>query len=167
MKRQNLLFLLVCLVLAALILPSLFRSERSRVKGAFHAASEALEKSSEENILVAGLKAKALGELVDGKLRLAIPDLGYGAELDANEVQQQAAYARNQMAYLHVAFHRIDIDFPARGEASATAEAEVSADLDGFRTPAVHAVRTRLRKESNSGKWRFRDVRVEPAAPAP
>ena len=162
MKRQNLLFALVCIVLAALILPGLLRSERSRVKGAFRAASEALEKSTDENLLAAGFKAKALGELVDGNIRVDLPDCGYRDELGPNDVQRQAAYARNQMAYLHVKFRRIDITFPSRGEATATAEAEVSADLDGLRTPEIREIRALLRKNPDSGKWRFRDVRLVP-----
>lgn len=110
----------------------------------------------------AGLKAKALGELVDGKLHLVLPELGYNAEFDAREVQQQAAYARNQMGNLHVEFQQIEVTFPASGEASATADALVTGDLDGFRGREVRAVRARLRKDPETKKWRFRDVRLDP-----
>ncbi len=162
MNRRNLFFILVCIAVAAFVLPSLFRSERGRVRAAFHAAAENLEKSGPENLLAAGLKAKALGELVDGKLHLVLPELGYNAEFDAREVQQQAAYARNQMGNLHVEFQQIEITFPASGEASATADALVTGDLDGFRGREVRAVRARLRKDAETKKWRFRDVRLEP-----
>ncbi len=162
MNRQNLCFLLVCIAVAVFFLPCLVRSERGRVRAAFHAAAENLEKSGPENLLAAGLKAKALGELVDGKLHLVLPELGYNAEFDAREVQQQAAYARNQMGNLHVEFQQIEITFPTSGEASATADALVTGDLDGFRGREVRAVRARLRKDAETKKWRFRDVRLEP-----
>ncbi len=162
MNRRNLLFVLVCLVVAAFVLPRLFRSERGRVRAAFRVAAENLEKTGPENLLAAGLKAKALGELVDGRLHLVLPEFGYNAEFEAREVQQQAAYARNQMGNLHVEFQQIDIEFPAPGEASATADALVTGDLDGFRGRDVRAVRARLRKDPETKKWLFRDVRVEP-----
>lgn len=162
MNRRNLLFALVCLVVAAFVLPSLFRSERGRVRAAFRAAAVNLEKTGPENLLAAGLKAKALGELVDGRLHLVLPELGYNAEFEAREVQQQAAYARNQMGNLHVEFQQIEIEFPAPDEASATADALVTGDLDGFRGRDVRAVRARLRKDPETKKWLFRDVRVEP-----
>ncbi len=162
MNRKNLLFAAVCLVLVVLVLPGLFRSERSQVRKAFLVAAENLEKTGPENLLVAGLKAKTLGELVDGTLHLRLPELGHDADFDAAEVQRQAAFARNQMADLHVEFRDIRIEFPARGEADATADALVTGGLDGSRGREVRAVTARLRKDPDTGKWRFRDVRVEP-----
>ena len=162
MNRKNLLFAAVCLAVLAFVLPGLFRSERSRVRAVFVTAAENLEKTGPENLLAAGLKAQALGELVDGTLHLRLPELGHDADFDAAEVQRQVALARNQMGNLHVEFRDIRIEFPARGEATATADALVTGDLDGLRGREVRAVAAQLRKNPATGKWRFRDVRVEP-----
>lgn len=162
MKRHALLFAAVCAVVAVFVLPSVFRSERGRVRAAFRAAAENLEKTGPEHILAAGLKAKALAELVDGSIRLSLPEYGQVGELSAEDVQSQAAYARNQMGVLHVEFQQIEVSFPKRGEAVATADALVTGDLDGFRGREVRALRALLRKNPDTGKWRFRDVQVEP-----
>ena len=162
MNRKTLLFAAVCLAVVVLVLPGLLRSERSRVRAAFRVAAENLEKAGPENLIAAGLKAKALGELVDGSLHLRLPELGHDADFDAADIQRQVALARNQMANLHVEFRDIRIEFPARGEATATADALVRGDLDGLRGREVRAVTAQLRKNPDTGKWRFRDVRVEP-----
>ena len=162
MNRRTLLVAAVCIAIAAFVLPRILRTERSRVLAAFHAAAENLEKSGPETLLAASLKAKALGELVDGTLTLALSELEVEDVFDAMEVQRYAAYARNRMTTLHVEFRDIRVEFPAGGEAAATAVLLATGDLENSIGRETSAVAARLRKDPDTGKWRFHEVRVDP-----
>ena len=139
------------------------RDER-RIRRLFDRAAELLAKKGAEPVFTAAGKARELAGLVAPEARFDIPECGVGMAAGGSALARQIALVRAQAQFIQIAFEELRVDFTAEDAAIATADVlfKGTSDLLGLSGRDARELTATLKRDSDSGEWRFTGVRLRP-----
>ena len=162
---MNKTFLMILALVAVATIGYFFwPSDEARVKEAFREVAAALEKNGSENNLEAIQKAKRAVAFVE-------PGCSFELVLDggsktfilskvAADITQQVVAYRMNVSNIHVSFEDLTVTFPDKTTAEVTCDFFYQGDDFGWSVRDARALEATLRKDPESGRWRFARVRV-------
>ena len=155
--------LLFFLVLAAAVLVGwhfLSASDESRVKETFKAMSAALDKNGNELHLETLGKARRVAALVEPGCTVEVPGKTFTLANSASDMARQIASFHMMAASLHVTFEDVSVTFTDKTTAETTCDFFYNGNDLGWSVRDARALEATLRKDPDSGRWRFARVRV-------
>lgn len=155
---------LVLVLLSVICWFMLGRSEASRVKKTFDKAAEALEKEGVESPYASMAKVRTLVALVGAECRLEVPERNYVSSVAGQDLAREIALFRTQSTRIKVAFEDLSVQIVDDATAQATCDFFYGGDAAplGFSGRDARALEATLKKDSDSGNWRFVRVRLLP-----
>ena len=153
----------VILALAAAVLIGwyiLSPSEETRVKETFKNMSAALNKSANEPTLEAIGKARRAVALVEPGCTCEVLGETYALSKNVPDITQRVVAFRNLAAQMHFAFEDISVKITGGDTAEVTCDFFYKGDDFGFAVRDARAMDATLRKDPESGHWRFARVRL-------
>lgn len=159
MKRF--IWLLVSAALAAGSWYLLAPSREAAVRKAFERAASALEKSGVEKPFDALAKARVLASLADPQCVFEFRGRTFQLSRGGADVTDRIATMRNAAAYIHVEFGEVSVSFPASDVAEANCGLSYVGEDFGLSVRDARSAEAMLRKDPDSGKWRFTHVRLK------
>ena len=155
--------IVVILVLAAAVVAGLYilwPSEESRVRDSFKEIAAALDKSGNESTAEAIGKARRAVALVEPGSTFEAFDESITLSKNASDITQQVVVFRNMAANMHFAFEDISVKFTNDDRAEVMCDFLYTGDNFGLRVRDARALEATLRKDPESGRWRFTYVRL-------
>ena len=155
--------IIVVLVLAAAVVAGLYilwPSEEARVKKTFAKVSAALDKNGTEPNLEALGKARRAVALVEPGCTFEAIGRTFTLSKSVPDITQQVVAFRVMAANLHVAFEDIAVKFTDKSTAEASCDFFYKGDDFGWSVRDARALDATLRKDPESGRWRFARVRL-------
>jgi len=156
--------MILALVAVAAIGYFFWPSDEAHVREAFREVAAALEKDGSENNLEAVRKAKRAVAHVEPGCTFELVH-GEGSQtfmlskVAADITQQVVAYRMN-VSHIHVSFEDLSVTFPDKTTAEVTCDFFYKGDDFGWSVRDARALEATLRKDPESGRWRFARVRV-------
>lgn len=155
---------ILALVVVAAIGYVFWPSDEARVKETFKKVEAALEKSGPETHVKALEKARSAVELVEPGCTFELA-LGRGSHVYtlpkvAADITQQAVAYRMSVSNIHVSFKDLNVTFPDKATAEVTCDFFYKGDDIGWSVHDARALEATLRKDPESGRWRFARVRL-------
>ena len=154
---------LVILLLAAAVFAGWYffsSSDEARVKETFKAMAAALDKSGTEPSLEALGKARRAVALIEPGCTCEAFGRKITLSKSASDITQHVVAFRNMAADMHFAFEDISVTFTGDGTAEATCDFFYKGDDFDFSVRDARAMDATLRKDPESGRWRFARVRL-------
>ena len=154
---------LVILALAAAVLIGwyiLSSSEEARVKETFKNMAAALDKSANEPTLEAIGKARRAVALVEPGGTCEVLGKTYVLSKNVPDITQRVVALRTMTANMHFAFEDISVKFTDKTTAEVTCDFFYTGDDFGFAVRDARALDATLRKDPESGRWRFARARL-------
>lgn len=155
--------ILVVLVLAALALAGWFilsPSEEARVKETFANMSAALEKSGTEPNLEAIGKARRAVALVEPGCTVEAFGKTFTLSTAVPDITQQVVAFRTMATHLHLSFEDISVKFTDKTTAEVSCDFFYKGDDFGWSVRDARILDATLRKDRESGRWRFARARL-------
>ena len=155
---------LVILALAAVMFAGWYffvPSEEARVKETFKNMAAALDKSGNEPHLEAIGKAQRAAALVERGCTCEV--LGKTYTLSKNELDDITKFVfayRTKVANMHFAFEDISVKFAGTDTAEVTCDFFYKGDDFDLSVRDARALDATMRKDPDSGRWRFARVRL-------
>ena len=138
----------------------LLPSEEARVKETFAKASAAIDKNGTEPNLEAIGKARRAVALVEPGCTFEAFGRTFTLSKSVPDITQQVVAFRVMAANLHVAFEDISVKFTDKTTAEASCDFFYRGDDFGWSVRDARALDATLRKDPESGRWRFARVRL-------
>ena len=138
----------------------LLPSEEVRVKETFAKASAAIDKNGTEPNLEAIGKARRAVALVEPGCTFEAFGRTFTLSKSVPDITQQVVAFRVMAANLHVAFEDISVKFTDKATAEASCDFFYRGDDFGWSVRDARALDATLRKDPESGRWRFARVRL-------
>ena len=135
-------------------------SDEARVKETFAKVSAALDKNGTEPNLEALGKARRAVALVEPGCTFEAFGRTFTLSKSVPDITQQVVAFRVMAANLHVAFEDIAIKFTDKATAEASCDFFYKGDDFGWSVRDARALDATLRKDPESGRWRFARVRL-------
>lgn len=135
-------------------------SEEARVKETFAKASAAIGKNGAEPNLEALGKARKAVALVEPGCTLEAFGRTFTLSKSVPDITQQVVAFRMMAASLDVAFEDIAVKFTDKSTAEASYDFFYRGDDFGWSVRDARALDATLRKDPESGRWRFARVRL-------
>ena len=136
-------------------------SKEEVVKKAFVKAAAALEKDGTEKAFDALAKARALASIADPQCVFEFKGRKFQLSHERTDVTERIASLRNMSAHIHVEFGDVSVSFPASNTAEATCRFAYAGEDLGISLRDARDVEATLRKDGDSGKWRFSHVKLK------
>ena len=136
-------------------------SREAVVRKTFAKAAAALEKAGTEKAFDSLAKARALASIADPQCVFEFKGRKFQLSHERTDVTERIAALRNMAAYVHVEFGDVSVSFPASDTAEATCKFSYAGDDLGLSLRNARYVETTLRKDNDSGRWRFSHVRLK------
>lgn len=136
-------------------------SREAVVKKAFAKAAAALEKGGVEKAFDALAKARALAQLADPQCVFEFRGRKFLLSHGRADVTDRIAALRNMSAFIHVEFGEVSVSFPTSDTAEAACGFSYAGEDFGLSVRDARAVEATLRRDRDSGKWRFSSVRLK------
>ena len=155
--------ILIVLVLAALAFAGwyfLSPSEEARVKETFAKMSAALDKDGNEPNLESIGKARRAVALVEPGCTCEAFGKTYTLSKNVPDITQQVVAFRAMASHLHLSFEEIAVKFTDATTAEATCDFFYKGDDFGWSVRDARVLDATLRKDPDSGRWRFARVRL-------
>lgn len=159
--------LLVILVLVAAVAVGwyfLSSSEESRVRETFAKMEAALEKSGAESNFKAIEKARHAVALVEPGCTFELVDDGgtkkFALSTVVSDITQKLVAFRMTAGTMMVSFEDLKVTFTDKATAEVACDFFYKGDDFGFAVRDARALEATLRKDPESGRWRFARVRV-------
>ena len=138
----------------------LMPSEEARVKETFAKVSAAIDKNGTEPNLEALGKARRAVALVEPGCTFEAFGRSFTLSKSVPDITQQVVAFRVMAANLHVAFEDIVVKFTDKSTAEASCDFFYKGDDFGWSVRDARALDATLRKDPDSGLWRFARVRL-------
>jgi len=135
-------------------------SEEARVKETFTAMAAALDKSGNEPTLEALGKARRAVALVEPGCTCEAFGKTFTLSKTASEATQHVVAFRTLAANMHFAFEDISVRFTDGTTAETSCDFFYTGDDFDLRVRDARAMDATLRKDPDSGRWRFAHVRL-------
>lgn len=159
--------ILVILALVAAVVAGwyfLSPSEESRVRETFKKMESALEKSGSESNFKAIEKARHAVALVEPGCTFELVDDGgtkkFALSTVVSDITQKVVAFRMQAGAMMVSFEDVKVTFTDKTTAETACDFFYKGDDFGFAVRDARALEATLRKDPESGRWRFARVRV-------
>ena len=155
--------IVVVLVLAAAVFAGwhfLSPSEESRVKETFAKMAAALDKSGNEPSFEAIGKARRAVALVEPGCTCEAFGKTFTLSRSAPDITQRVVAFRTMAANMHFAFEDISVKFTGDDTAEVTCDFFYKGDDFDLSVRDARALDATLRKDPESGRWRFARVRL-------
>ncbi len=155
--------ILVILALAAAVLIGwyiLSPSEEARVKESFKNMAAALDKSANEPTFDAIGKARRAVALVEPGSTFEAFGKSITLSMNVPDITQRVVAFRTMAANMHFAFEDISVKFTDKTTAEVTCDFFYKGDDFGFAVRDARAMDATLRKDPESGRWRFARARL-------
>ena len=157
----NKLLVILALVAVAFVGWYVFSpSEEARVKETFKNMAAALDKSGNEPSLEAIGKARRAVALVEPGCTCEAFGKTFTLSKNVPDITQHVVAFRNMAANMHFAFEDISVKFTGDGTAEATCDFFYKGDDFDFSVRDARALDATMRKDPESGRWRFARVRL-------
>ena len=151
---------LVLAVIASVGWWFLSSSEEARVKGTFKAMSAAIDKIGGEPPLKGLGKARNVVALVEPGCMVEAFGKTIVLSSTVRDMTQQIIAFRAMATNLHVSFEEVTVAFSDKTTAEVTCDFFYSGDDFGWSVRDARALEATLRKDHESGRWRFVRVRL-------
>ena len=154
---------LVILVLAAAAFAGwyfLWPAEEARVRETFAKMSAALDKNGTESTFDALAKARRAVALVEPGCTCEAFGKTFTLSKNASDITPRVVAFRNMAANMHFAFEEISVKFSDKATAEVTCDFFYKGDDFGWAVRDARALDATLRKDPESGHWRFARVRL-------
>lgn len=135
-------------------------SRESLVKKAFAQAAASLEKAGTETSFEALAKARKLSALAEPQCVFEIDGKKFQLSQERSDVTSRIVSVRNMAMRIHVVFENISVSFPASDTAEAVCGFFYDGDNFGLSVRDANYIEATLRRDGDSGKWRFSHVRA-------
>ena len=139
-------------------------SDEARVRETFREVAAALEKNGSEDNLESIRKAKRAVMFVEPgctfELARGEDSKEFTLSKVAADITQQVVAYRMHAANIHVAFEDLNVTFPDKATAKVACDFFYKGDDFGWSVRDARALEATLRKDPESGRWRFMRVRV-------
>ena len=155
--------ILVILALAAVAFAGWYffvPSAEARVKETFKSMAAALDKSGNEPSLEALGKARRAVALVEPGCTCEAFGKSFTLSKNAPDITQRVVAFRTMAANMHFAFEDISVKFTSGDTAEATCDFFYKGDDFDLSVRDARALDATLRKDPESGRWRFARVRL-------
>ena len=155
--------ILAILALAAAVFAGwyfLWPSEEARVKETFKNMAAALDKSANEPSLEAIGKARRAVALVEPGSTFEAFGKSITLSMNVPDITQRVIAFRTMAANMHFAFEDISVKFTDKTTAEATCDFFYKGDDFGWAVRDARALDATLRKDPESGRWRFARARL-------
>ena len=155
--------ILVILALAAVVFAGWYfflPSDEARVKETFKNMAAALDKSGNEPSFEAIGKARRAVALVEPGCTFEAFDKKFALSKSVPDITQQVVAFRVMAANLHVAFEDVAVKFTDKTTAEVACDFFYKGDDFGWSVRDARALDATLRKDPESGRWRFARVRL-------
>ena len=155
--------ILLILALAAVVFAGwyfFFPSDEARVKETFAKMSAALDKDGTETNFDAIGKARRAVALVEPGCTFEAFDKKFALSKSVPDITQQVVAFRVMAANLHVAFEDVAVKFTDKSTAEVACDFFYKGDDFGWSVRDARALDATLRKDPESGRWRFARVRL-------
>ena len=136
-------------------------SKEEAVKNTFAMAVAALEKDGTEKAFDALAKARALASIADPQCVFEFRGRKFQLSHERTDVTERIAALRNMSAHIHVELGEVSVSFPAPDTAEATCKFSYAGESFGLSLHDARDVEATLRKDDDSGKWRFSHVKLK------
>ena len=153
----------VILVLAAAVFAGwyfLWPSEEAHVKETFSKMAAALDKSGTESTFDALGKARRAVALVEPGCTCEAFGKTFTLSKNASDITPHVVAFRNMAANMHFAFEDISVTFTDKATAQTTCDFFYKGDDFGWAVRDARELDATLRKDPDSGRWRFARVRL-------
>ncbi len=151
------------LVLAAAVFAGwyfLLPSEEARVKETFAKMASALDKGGTESTFDALAKARNAVALVEPGCTCEAFGQTHTLSKTASDMTGRVVAFRNMAANMHFAFEDISVKFTDKTTAEVTCDFFYKGDDFGWSVRDARVLDATLRKDPESGRWRFARVRL-------
>ncbi len=138
----------------------LWPSEEARVKETLTKMAAALDKSGGETTWEAIGKARRAVALVEPGGSCEAFGKTYALSKNVPDITQRVVAFRNLAAQMHFAFEDISVKITGGDTAEVTCDFFYKGDDFGFAVRDARAMDATLRKDPESGRWRFARVRL-------
>ena len=155
--------ILVILALAAVVFAGWYfflPSDEARVKETFTKMAAALDKSGNEPGLEAIGKARRAVALVEPGCTCEAFGKTFTLSKNVPDITQHVVAFRNMAANMHFAFEDISVKFTGDDTAEVTCDFFYKGDDFDLSVRDARALDATMRKDPESGRWRFAHVRL-------
>lgn len=155
--------ILIVLVLAALAFAGwyfLSPSEEARVKETFAKMSAALDKDGNEQNLESIGKARRAVALVEPGCKVEAFGKTFTLPTAVPDITQQVVAFRTMATHLHLSFEDISVKFTDKTTAEVSCDFFYKGDDFGWSVRDARVLDATLRKDRESGRWRFARARL-------
>ena len=155
--------IIAILVLAAVVFAGWYffvPSDEARVKETFKSMAAALDKSGNEPSLEALGKARRAVALVEPGSTFEAFGKSITLSKNAPDITQRVVAFRTMAANMHFAFEDISVKFTSGDTAEVTCDFFYTGDDFDLSVRDARALDATLRKDPESGRWRFARVRL-------
>ncbi len=157
---KKILIVIAVLVVAAGAWFLFAPSEESRVRKAFSEVAAAIEKSGAESAFDALAKARSLAALAEPKCEFEMAGRKFVLSQERSDVTSRIVAVRNMASRIHVAFEDISVSFTNDDTAETVCDFFYQGDDFGLSVRDACSLEATLRKDPESGKWRFSRIHV-------
>ena len=155
--------LLVILAVAAVVFAGWYffvPSDEARVKETFKNMAAALDKSANEPTLEAIGKARRAVALVEPGSTVEAFGKSITLSMNVPDITQRVVAFRTMAANMHFAFEVISVKFTGGDTAEVTCDFFYTGDDFDLSVRDARALDATMRKDPESGRWRFARVRL-------
>lgn len=155
--------IIVILVLVAAVVAGLYilwPSDEARVRSALKEIAAALDKSGNESTTEAIGKAQRAAALVEPGSTFEAFGNSITLSTDKSDITQRIVTFRNMAANMHFDFEDISVRLSGDDRAVVTCDFFYTGDNFGWSMRDARALEASLRKDPQSGRWRFAHVRL-------
>lgn len=154
------LLVVVAAAIAAATWYVLSPSDEARVKQAFKDVAAALDKSGDEPKLDSIGRARRAVALVEPGATFEAFDKRFTLSKSVPDITQKVVAFRAMSTHLHLSFEDIAVKFTDDSTAEVTCDFFYTGDDFGWSVRDARALDATLRKDPDSGRWRFWRVRL-------
>ena len=135
------------------------QSEEKKVKKQFKFIADKIEKTPDENHIIAVTKANRIREVFTETCKIHAPAYSYSRDTSSDELSTLVLSERSQYSEISLKFYDFVIDFPDKG----TAEVNLTASMEGKLTTGeliedLHELKCKVQKIEDI--WRLKEIEI-------